>query len=266
VDPYLEFFVRYDPTCPVASLWQEAYHLRKAMLPSFISSEVASNIVLIGKSINFIRLCITEGSSGRRRAGRAGVGTSRWGSGKPTAPGSGAAERSDRVGAETGRRAGGRESVLDDSDGLSDGDGTEGVAAAVADRPAAGFRNTSVEGGVAKRRNSFTKAGVSSTVEGSRRPSVGQAVTGEVTKNTRSGRDDSLAVDDDEEGVGDIIPSELAERVRSLGYGRELELSRIATEISEITNAKLLRLMRDRYYLDDHLGALKKYLLLGQVR
>ncbi|XP_071951511.1 gamma-tubulin complex component 3 homolog isoform X2 [Antedon mediterranea] len=50
-----EFFVAADPTVKDVGLWHERYSLRKSMIPSFLSMEQASKILLIGKSINFIR-------------------------------------------------------------------------------------------------------------------------------------------------------------------------------------------------------------------
>ena len=52
-----EFFVVADPTVPDALLWQNKYHVSEAMLPTFIGKELGQRILLIGKSINFIRQC-----------------------------------------------------------------------------------------------------------------------------------------------------------------------------------------------------------------
>ncbi|XP_033096143.1 gamma-tubulin complex component 3 homolog [Anneissia japonica] len=50
-----EFFVAADPTVKDDRLWHERYSLRKTMIPSFLNADQASKILLIGKSINFIR-------------------------------------------------------------------------------------------------------------------------------------------------------------------------------------------------------------------
>jgi gamma-tubulin complex component 3 len=55
-DPFGEFFVEAREV-PLEVLWREKYVLRTAMLPSFISQELAKKILLIGKSINFSRHC-----------------------------------------------------------------------------------------------------------------------------------------------------------------------------------------------------------------
>lgn len=60
-DPYREFFVsssQLDDSVFGQSydkIWQEQYQLDKAMIPSFMSQALANKILLIGKSINFIR-------------------------------------------------------------------------------------------------------------------------------------------------------------------------------------------------------------------
>lgn len=55
-DTYNEFFVAADPAVRNERLWHEKYNLRKQMLPSFISNDIATKILNIGKSINFIRV------------------------------------------------------------------------------------------------------------------------------------------------------------------------------------------------------------------
>ncbi|XP_065887804.1 gamma-tubulin complex component 3 homolog isoform X2 [Dysidea avara] len=55
-DHYHEFFVAGDPRVPRERLWQEEYSLHREMLPSFIPYRLAQKILLIGKSINFLRL------------------------------------------------------------------------------------------------------------------------------------------------------------------------------------------------------------------
>ncbi|XP_028405676.1 gamma-tubulin complex component 3 homolog isoform X1 [Dendronephthya gigantea] len=53
-DAFNEFFVAADYSVPDERLWFEKYGIRKAMLPSFISLELGTKILNIGKSINFI--------------------------------------------------------------------------------------------------------------------------------------------------------------------------------------------------------------------
>ncbi|XP_074658179.1 gamma-tubulin complex component 3 homolog [Tubulanus polymorphus] len=54
-DQFQEFFVASDPSVREDRLWHDKYGLRKSMIPSFIQMEQARKILLIGKSINFLR-------------------------------------------------------------------------------------------------------------------------------------------------------------------------------------------------------------------
>lgn len=53
--------------------------------------------------------------------------------------------------------------------------------------------------------------------------------------------------------------------LQGLRYGKELEFTEMIQKISFITDKRLLDLMIHRFYLHDHLLALKKFMLLGQV-
>ncbi len=44
------------------SLWHDLYFIRQQMLPIFIPRETAKKILVIGKSINFLRACIHSGA------------------------------------------------------------------------------------------------------------------------------------------------------------------------------------------------------------
>ena len=58
-DPYDEFFVGAK-TGVVLSMWQDTYFLRTQTLPSFLPKSLAMKVLIIGKSINFIRACIPK--------------------------------------------------------------------------------------------------------------------------------------------------------------------------------------------------------------
>jgi Gamma tubulin complex component N-terminal len=42
----------------IGNMWLDTYYMRPAMLPTFLSRALAERALVIGKSINFIRLCI----------------------------------------------------------------------------------------------------------------------------------------------------------------------------------------------------------------
>lgn len=55
-DTFHEFFVAMDPMVSSERLWYDKYHLRQSMVPSFINEAQARKILLVGKSLNFLRL------------------------------------------------------------------------------------------------------------------------------------------------------------------------------------------------------------------
>ena len=40
------------------NVWRDVYFLRTSMLPSFLSISLAQKILVIGKTINFLKICI----------------------------------------------------------------------------------------------------------------------------------------------------------------------------------------------------------------
>lgn len=64
IDTYKEFFVgiNQDVATNGGSLWHDLYFIRTAMLPNFFSKDLAQQILVIGKSINFLRACIHSGA------------------------------------------------------------------------------------------------------------------------------------------------------------------------------------------------------------
>lgn len=54
-DPCGEFFIEARNINAEERLWHDKYHVRKAMIPSFITLDQASKILATGKSINFLR-------------------------------------------------------------------------------------------------------------------------------------------------------------------------------------------------------------------
>ncbi|XP_062538954.1 gamma-tubulin complex component 3 [Armigeres subalbatus] len=55
VDPNGEFFVEEISEVGFDQLWHQKYRIRKSMLPSFVSDGIANRILVIGKSINYLR-------------------------------------------------------------------------------------------------------------------------------------------------------------------------------------------------------------------
>ena len=42
----------------IGNMWLDTYYMRPSMLPTFLSRALAERALVIGKSINFIRLCV----------------------------------------------------------------------------------------------------------------------------------------------------------------------------------------------------------------
>jgi gamma-tubulin complex component 3 len=69
-DPYREFFVatagngaRLDhfDSSSADFVWHSYYNLQPSMLPAFISHKLATKILVVGKSINFMKACVRHG-------------------------------------------------------------------------------------------------------------------------------------------------------------------------------------------------------------
>lgn len=56
-DPYHEFFIASNALSSATNVWKESYLFLHHLLPSFIPKDIAQKILVIGKSINFIKLC-----------------------------------------------------------------------------------------------------------------------------------------------------------------------------------------------------------------
>lgn len=54
-DPHAEFFVEALPEVGLERLWSDKYRVREAMLPSFVVRDLANQIMVTGKSVNFLR-------------------------------------------------------------------------------------------------------------------------------------------------------------------------------------------------------------------
>ncbi|KEP62864.1 UNVERIFIED_CONTAM: Spc97 / Spc98 family protein [Hammondia hammondi] len=57
-DPAGEFFVTQRPHCAVEDLWDKRYFVNVDRIPSFFPLSLASEILRVGKSLNFMRLCM----------------------------------------------------------------------------------------------------------------------------------------------------------------------------------------------------------------
>ena len=60
MDARSEFFIAARRAVPDDRLWADKYQIRDTMLPSFFPRELAENVLLTGKAINFLRSCCAD--------------------------------------------------------------------------------------------------------------------------------------------------------------------------------------------------------------
>ena len=60
IDTHKEFFIgiNQEVSASGGSLWHDLYFIRASMIPNFFSKDLAQQILVIGKSFNFLRACI----------------------------------------------------------------------------------------------------------------------------------------------------------------------------------------------------------------
>ena len=77
-DPHCEFFIGVNSNASAASIqnvWRDTYFLRPSMLPVFLPLEIAKRILVIGKTNNFLKLCLPR-LSGNKAEGQRDKGPS----------------------------------------------------------------------------------------------------------------------------------------------------------------------------------------------
>jgi gamma-tubulin complex component 3 len=175
-DSHKEFFIGINQEVTVSggSLWHDLYFIRSSMLPAFFSKELAQKVLVIGKSINFLRACSHSGSWDKAAAAQE--------------PRSAAAELEE-------------EEEEDQQEDQEEGLPERAAAAAAV----------------------------------------------------------SLVLSEEQ-------LAQLESRMRAFRYGDEEKLSELVSEVALATDARLLSVMLQRASLMRHLLALKKFMLLGQVR
>lgn len=167
-DPHEEFFVGHRAGVTAANVWQDGYYLRMHMLPSFLSPVVAQKVLLVGKTINFMRLAQSQ------------------------------------------------------------------------------LVHEAAPGGAVPDKAALAK----------------HAHTSNVIMDASMGPEDAAS-------EGDLVSPAAAISVAAaalgpvMAYGQEEQLIEAIMRVSADTDARLLRLVEERYHIKDHLFALKQFLLLG---
>ena len=307
-DTYQEFFVgsktmiTASGAAPgaVSNMWLDVYYLRSSMLPTFLTPAVAEKALVIGKSINYIRLCLSKAPKIERGKGKSGAkrGGLRRGMSKPSvaaALGFGVEDRATSSIADRrtsimstssiGSRATAgtkdataqqlrdrRQSKQNLMDVVEDGDGDK-----TGNVPGDKDDADSIDGEEEEKMSLGGRRQSLRSLLGARSdPGTGRR--SEVAGDEFDGGDDSDDDDADDDGalLGPAAYAEIEESLHALRYGSSgddgdgsdgdsgLRLSELVTRISVATDAKLLRIMTKRFHLETHLLALKKFMLLGQ--
>lgn len=60
IDTYEEFFIKENLKVKNEDLWKRKYYIDVSMIPKFIDDILVNNILLAGKSVNFLRKCCND--------------------------------------------------------------------------------------------------------------------------------------------------------------------------------------------------------------
>ena len=234
LDIHKEFFIGYRTGVPPQSMWQETYYIRKSMLPSFLSPALAQTILVIGKSINFMRACFQRMTRKPETVATGGVNKSTSIIPESKDDFEEGGEKVIRANKSPNEKKRGvpmpppAMSVVLGGDGESQKEsGRNWEKMTVADAP---------------RGNGFWAA---------------DGTTGGASNKTgKSGESWSP--------FGLIEVAEIETSLQTLRYGGELRLSELVSRVSVNIDKKLLRMMLNEFNLLDHFLAMKKFILLGQ--
>ncbi len=278
-DPHGEFFVGATTTTSssgggsgavvyqMKNMWKESYYLKSNLLPTFIPRPLAEKMVVIGKSINFIKLCLQRLPKSKRILTTSNTTANTTGTGprrslrqvnkakKLTTYG----RVIDTDALET------KETITEDAEDMADAD-DNGIHDGVDDEDGEG--GTIVKGG--------NKTGKTSTKS---------------TNNNDLNKEVESILQDIFSGLTyqdvEIVLKKLLRTTSSITHihstshtnshsshssssgnntnsSGELELSEIIYKLSNAIDNSLLNLMKSSFSLMKHLLALKKFMLLGQ--
>ena len=224
-----EFFIGYRMGVSAASMWHETYFIRTPMLPSFLSPQLAQTILVVGKSINFLRACY------QRIMGRPSVST------KTTVKTVlNEAEKEEKEEEAGGERVIRNRKSPQKSRGIPMAPPSMANALGAENEKEMTGNTRHWEGILSKKEEADGLFAVNNSVAGNR-------------DNGSSWSPFSLSE-----------VAEMESSLQALRYGGELRLIEIVERVSKQVDQKLLNLMMSEFYLHDHLLALKKFILMGQ--
>ena len=210
------------------NVWVDTYQLRSNMLPSFLSLNLANKILVIGKSINFIRLC------------------------KQRIPNNVANNTNETTTSSANNNGKDSPKKRREKGDLSSSTSEGTMGGATLSSPAKmvpGLKRGMSKASIAE------ALGSKSTLD----------IHGNATMDTFDERGD---IDDQDSSSSTSTMYNVSEDVEialhSLRFGKEEQLQEMVNKVASTVDNRLLRMMERDFHLADHLLACKKFLLLGQ--
>lgn len=240
LDTHDEFFVKIEKIeANIRNIWTDTYVPNYSMLPCYLTQEVAVKILRIGKSINFIKLCLEK------------------------LPRTNSSNSSSSSGGGSSSSGGGSNSR---SSNNSSGSGSGNV---VAIRKSYRSMNKSKQLGVNaqiisddnKNNNNNNNNNYNNT--GSNYGNKDGNDTGSNSSNDQQVIITSKRILSMSDLLDNIITDEVQHTIHSLSFGDESILHHIIYNLSHSIDRRLLHLMMSRFHVQQHLLALKKFMLLG---
>ena len=222
-DKHDEFFVKMEKIeANIRNIWTDTYVPNYSMLPCYLTQEVAIKILRIGKSINFIKLCLEK--LPRTNSSSSG-GSSR--SSSNSSGGNVVAIRKSYRSMNKSKQLGVNAQIISDDNNDNNYD-------------------------INSNSNINKKDNVTSDINdnGNNNNNNNQIITSKRI----------LTMSD---LLDTIITDEVQRTIYSLSFGDESILHHIIYSLSHSIDRRLLHLMMSRFHVQQHLLALKKFMLLG---
>jgi hypothetical protein len=222
-DKHDEFFVKMEKIeANIRNIWTDTYVPNYSMLPCYLTQEVAIKILRIGKSINFIKLCLEK----LPRTNSSGSGSSSTSS--KSSGGNVVAIRKSHRSMNKSKQLGVNAQIISDDNNDNNNDNN--------------INNSNKD-----------KDNVTSDINDSGDNNNNQIITSKRI----------LTMSD---LLDTIITDEVQRTIYSLSFGDESILHHIIYSLSHSIDRRLLHLMMSRFHVQQHLLALKKFMLLGNYR
>jgi len=220
-DKHDEFFVKMEKIeANIRNIWTDTYVPNYSMLPCYLTQEVAIKILRIGKSINFIKLCL-------EKLPRTNSSSSSSSSNNSSSGGNVVAIRKSYRSMNKSKQLGVNAQIV--SDDINDNNNDN---------------NSNIN----------NKYNVTSDINDNGSNNNNNNNNQIITSKRILTMSDLLDT---------IITDEIQRTIYSLSFGDESILHHIIYSLSHSIDRRLLHLMMSRFHVQQHLLALKKFMLLG---